>query len=236
MGLVASLAPAVAPVLRRGAESAYAYMTSPSPQKGVVQRIIRASHEPKNFDVFVGVSLSATTTPVEFLLNNVDQGTGGTQRTGRQYVVEKISLRFLFSTDGTGLVGDTVRLLVFVDKESRGTTPGISDVFTLNGSNAVQTISQFNFDNVPTRFKILVDRRVELNPAASPTTTTTVPLLRAVDIELKPRQRVHCFNTTGGAQGDVDAGTMWCWLVSSTATVSHATTASVHSRIIFRDL
>ncbi len=237
MGLAATLAPAVAPTIRRGLEGAYAYMTSPAPSRGSVQRIIRASHEPKNYDVYVnGPALSSSTAPFTFLVNDVDQGTGGTNRTGRQYVVEKIDLRILFRTDGTGLVGDSVRIIVFVDKECRGAAAGSADLLVLNGSNLVQTISNFNFDNVPTRFKILHDETYALNVGASPTTTTTVPVNRPVHIVLKPKQRVHCYNTTGGGIADIDSGSIIVFAYSATATVSHATDIDLHSRIVFRDL
>lgn len=207
----------------------------PAAPRASVQQIIRAAHELKNFDLFVTGSLSNTTTPVQALLNQVDQGTGGSNRTGRQYMIEKLSLRFDFASSGV-LFGDVVRVVVVVDKESRGGTAVTADLLALNGALLTQSVSQFNFDNVPSRFKVLFDRRFPVNPCASPTTTTTVPWFVPVDIELAPKQRVHCYNTTGGAQADIDSGAVYVFVYSATSTVGNPSTYTLHSRCSFRDL
>lgn len=233
--LATTLAPALAPVVRRGAEELYAYVTRPPSTKGALQTIIRDSHEPKNVDVFAADTLSTTAAAYTLiLLNAIDQGTGGSERTGRQVMLDHLDLRINFLTATTAAQGDNVRVIIVWDKECRGASFVHTDLLALNGSTVAQSVSPFNFDNVPTRLKVLYDRRVPLNPSSNLTAATGLPYQTAVDVTLKLNKRVHFYNTTGGGIADIDSGALQVFIVGAVNT--NPSSLTLASRLVYRDL
>jgi len=233
LGMAATLAPVVAPMLRQGVSDLYQYATSRSARPSV-QRIITNSHEPKNADLASSVGLSGTSTPVRILLNSVDQGITGTNRTGRQIQMASLRCHLLFITDPSSLTDDVVRILVFADKECRGLAPSVGEYLQSVGTVSAQAVSAYDFDNVPTRFTVLADRVVHLKATASPTTTTTTQTIQEVMVDLKLNRRVHYYNTTGGGIVDIDSGAVW--LVVIGVQNVHPSTMFYDTRIVFRDL
>ncbi len=233
-GLAATLAPAVGPLVKQAGRAAYEYMTQPAPKKGVVQRIIRDSHEPKNVDTTLTTALTGTGVATYALLNAIDQGTGGTQRTGRQVMLSHIEMRATYVTDPSNLTGDSVRHIVFMDRETRGGTPSTGDLLSSVASGYAAVVSPYDFDNVPSRFTILLDETISLNPVASPTTTTTTAFRYDLVRRIKLNKRQHFYNTTGGAVADIDSGSIFIFVVGQNTT--HETTINATFRVVFRDL
>lgn len=202
--------------------------------KSQVAKIVRAVHEPKTVDQYQSITLNGTGVAKYLLLNTIDQGTGATNRTGRQVMMDHVDINFLIETDPTNLSGDVVRFVVFVDKESRGGTPSSGEVLQYVTNSAVAAVSPMNFDNVPSRFTILADESVSVNPGASPTTTTTSAIQLMVRRRIKLNRRVHFYNTTGGGISDIDSGALWlfAWCLDATAPSGY----TMYSRVVFRDL
>jgi hypothetical protein len=120
----------------------YNYATAPrAGPTQQIQQIIRRSHEQKNSDTANSAGLSGTTVPISIVLNSLSQGTGGTNRTGRQVRNETLRLTFKFETDPSSLQDDMVRILVVRDKESRGAAPSISDVVALTSTQDFELVS-----------------------------------------------------------------------------------------------
>jgi hypothetical protein len=232
-GLAATLAPSVGPAVREAGRMAYNYMTQP-PIAGTqrIQQIIRASHEPKNVDTYVNTGITANN--YSTLLNPISQGTSGNNRTGRQVINNRLELRLSFDSDPSSLQDDMVRILVVRDKESRGAAPSIADVLQVNTTPYYSVVSPYNFDNVPSRFQILVDDQVLVPNRTSPTTTTSnltrVVYNRLMNLNFK----THYYNTNAGNITDIDDGAVYLFVLSTT--VTKVSSVWIAARMIFRDL
>ncbi len=218
-----------------GARRALQGTPAPSLPRGMTNQIVRATHEPKNLDLQATGTFPGSSSWGFALMNQITQGAGGSQRTGRQIALESLEVRLLMQTDPTSLSDDVIRLVIFVDRECRGANPVQTDVFQLTGfPGVVELMSPFNFDNVPTRFKILEDQTLVLPTRTSPTTTTSNTTLVPFVRHYKLRQKVHYFNTSTGTIADIDSGSIYiAWLSLTPTKVSSWT---LNSRIVFRDL
>jgi hypothetical protein len=197
--------------------------------------ILAAVHEKKNLDLqVIGQTLSGTAY-YSNLLNGCAQGTAAPNRQGRKTKMDSLRLSMLFTLSASATV-DTVRVMVVLDKECRGTSAGSSDILTTNTFGQAQILSSWNFDNVPTRFKILYDEvmtmhsDVVINPGTTNWSTTFTH--RLIHIPLKTE--VHYYDLTNGGIGGIDANSLLLFVFGEQAT--NLTTMSYDSRVIFRDL
>jgi hypothetical protein len=230
--LRALIVPAAAAAQYGGQLASRAYSALPSfSGPGAVTRAIRATHEPKNIDVDANaaITLSATATPFTVLLNPTIQGTTGSTRTGRQFQMShlRLSVSLVMGADDF----DQVRVLVVEDKESRGAAPAIADVLQFNAQGLDQINTAYDFDNVPTRFKVYVDRIVCLNALAAANNPATAHFVQEVPL----KSMVHCYGTgTAGTIADIDKGAVYMFVIGvQTAT---PTFLQYNSRITFRDI
>lgn len=196
-------------------------------EQRIVAQAVRAAHELKRNDQGqVYTALNATFQ--SFLLNAVLQGSGGSNRTGRQANLEK--LRFTFAVqNNTALIVDEVRLTLVYDKLSRGAAPQQADVIANNSTQTYALISDFDMDNVPARFQILMDKRIVLLPRFS---GQNVIVQETMDIPLK--KRMHFYNTTIGNITDIDVGAIY--LIASCISAANFPLLAFYSSIFFRDI
>jgi hypothetical protein len=212
------------------------YRSLPSFRAGpTVAQVVRATHEPKNLDLFAtGLSLSSTSyTPV--LLNPIVQGTSGANRTGREVRLESVRLALNFQSNASQLTSDCIRITVFRDDECRGTAPGYYADVLQNGVFGQEALnSSFNFDNIQRRFKVLFDKRITLNPSAG-VTTAYGTVYALVMIEEKLGFKSHYYNASNaGTIADIDSGALYLCVTALNA--SNVSGWNYDSRVIFRDL
>jgi hypothetical protein len=233
MGLAATLAPTIGPAVRAGGEAIYSYMTRPpAPSTARVQQIIRASHEPKNVDFSATAGITGNV--AQWLLNAISQGTDGNDRTGRQVSNDSLELNLRFDVDPSSLQDDLVRIIVVRDKEARGAAPTLADVLAYTTTPDYTLVSPYNFDNVPSRFKIYCDETVLLPNRTSPTTTTSNLTKVIWKRKFKLGFKTHYFNTSAGNITDIDSDSVYVFLASST--VTKVSSYWIGSRVVFRDL
>jgi hypothetical protein len=196
--------------------------------------VIRAAHEPKNYDTVTNYSLS-TTAGTLLLLNDIVQGSGGTNRTGRQVHLEHLRLALTFYAQ-QNVSSEMVRYMVLLDKECRGAAPAIGDVLNNTTFGLISLLSSHNFDNVPTRFKILADEVIPIQPTVTVNATNTAwnnPYYHRL-LHIKLKSVVHYYNTSVGTVADIDQNSMYL-IVWGDQSVN-ATSLYVDSRLVFRDL
>jgi len=234
---MAALAPAVAPVVRRGLNDAYDWATSAArrqrSQGGNVVRVIRATHEPKNVDTTFETALTGSTTAYFNLLNAVSQGYTGNERTGRQVLAEAVELRCWFEFPASVVADDVARVSIVWDKECRGAQFSTSDLYSATSDTYELVMSPHNFDNVPSRFTILLDETVTVPVRAivsSAATTTRVRVERTVKLSRK----VKYYNTNAGTVADIDSGSIY--MVVTSANTSQVLTIRGTARFVFRDI
>jgi hypothetical protein len=221
-----------------GLGSAGRYLTSaPSPAragKGLVTQVVRMSHEPKNLDLSALTSTSVSAYSVT-VLNNVSQGSGGINRTGRQVLIESLRVQLIFQPASNNNAGDLVRVIIVRDKECRGVTPGLGDVLTNNTYGLSSLASSYNFDNVPSRFHMIHDELITLDPqsyfgVANYENYSFKPIL----INKKINAKTHFYNTNAGNVTDIDSGGIFMFVLNLSGSVQ--TEYQVDQRLIFRDL
>jgi hypothetical protein len=199
-----------------------------------VAQVIRMSHEPKNLDLSASSSTSTTAYSVT-VLNNISQGVGGVNRTGRQVLLENLRIQLIFSANAATETGDVVRIIIVKDKECRGVTPGLGDVLTNNTYGLSSIASSHNFDNVPSRFQIIYDEVVALHPTSY---YGTVGYLNnpyyPVLINKKLGSKTHYYNTNAGNVTDIDSGGLFMFILNNSG--SAQTTYQLDQRLVFRDI
>jgi len=211
-----------------------AYNALPSfAERRIVAQAVRASHEPKNLDDDnAAFNLATTTTPQQFLVNGMAQGTTGSTRTGRQVKLDSFTLHYTLTTNGSNAT-DYVRVIVVSDRESRGAAMGITDLLAYNTSQADQINSTYNFDNVPSRFAVHYDEVHAFSTGAgSSGNWSSVAFVRRV--VLQNRSTVHYYNTSAGTIVDIDSGAMFMFFIGTNG--SAPTGAGFSTRLIYRDI
>jgi len=200
-----------------------------------VAALVRATHEPKNLDISSTGGTFSTTAYTLNPLNLIVQGVTGNTRTGRQVRLESLRLSFNFQNQ-TAVSEDLIRVMVVYDKETRGTSPGSGDILQVNTFGLAQLNSSWNFDNVPTRFQILVDKVMSLTPTVS--TSSTNAAWNSPDnhllVNVKIGRQTHFYNTSAGTVADIDSGGLFLILMGKNGTSGSA--YSYDSRLVFRDL
>lgn len=115
--------------------------------------------EKKYVDFAATGTLSGT--PLVVALNAIAQGDGGSTRDGDQCKITSINGHILVR-NGSATTPGVARLMIVHDKQSDGTAPTLSEI--LEGTSQYQILtSPINMDN-SRRFKILWDKRVDLDP------------------------------------------------------------------------
>lgn len=216
--------------LARRAYGALPSMTGPS-----VAQIVRATHEPKNLDLFAtGLTVSGTTYTA-VLLNPIVQGTTGNNRSGREVRNEGLRIALNFQSNQSQANADCVRITVVRDDECRGAAPGYYQDVLQNGVFGQEALnSSFNFDNIQRRFKVLFDKRITLNPAAG-VSGTYGTVFAPVLIEEKLGFKTHYYNNSNaGTIADIDSGALYLFITGLDAT--NASGWNYDTRLIFRDL
>jgi len=90
----------------------------------------RRSPELKFFDTHNIFNFDTTTEIVDTgtTLNAVPQGTGDSQRVGRQITIKSIEMTGVIQSDQTGLSPDTVAIWLVLDKQANGANPTVAQV------------------------------------------------------------------------------------------------------------
>jgi hypothetical protein len=206
---------------------------SSSAESRLTQRVMASVHEMKNLDsASIGGSIS-TTAYTQVLLNSVNQGTGGNNRTGRLIEAKQVLINLELQGPGGTTPDHTVRVLVWTDLECRGSAAGMSDVLQDNTFGWRQLLVPRNFDNT-SRFVIHHDELVNLSPTINNSSSTSWNTPHFTRKMVLPLNRVvHYYNTTGGSIADIDSGSLYITLIQSDGTVS--VTYNIEARLLFRD-
>ncbi len=103
------------------------------------------------------VAAGANVTPS---INLIAQGTDETERIGRKFTIKSINWRFQVSlpaTTGAASTKDTIRVLMYLDKQANGATAAALDVLETADFQSFNNLSNKN------RFRTLMDRTYDLN-------------------------------------------------------------------------
>jgi hypothetical protein len=193
------------------------------------KQLVRKTKELKNIDLTAAFA-ALTDQYTGVLLNPCAQGGAGENRTGREVLFEDCELRMQFSGNSNAPF-DLIRVIVLYDKESRGGSPAIGDVLSqpYTASQTQQINSSWNFDNVGTRFKPLLDKTINLNALYSADVVS-----HSLDVRFPIKLKARFYNTNAGNVTDFDFGAI-TMLVMGYQPVNFSS-FSYDSRVTFRDV
>lgn len=166
------------------------------------------------------ISTSITGTPSILFLTGLAEGDDVTQRNGRSVLLKSSYLQAqLVLGTATSAV---VRIIIFMDKVSNGTTPTALDLLQYTST----ITSPLNTDNAMNRFKVLTDRRYQLDSQKNPQ--------QWVKTYLKQNHHLVYKGTTASSS-DTVSGHLYMLLWSSTLPSNSSITMEYTNRIMFVD-
>lgn len=193
-------------------------------------RGLKGGNEKKCCDIALNTA-NFLAAPAPILLNGLVQGAANHQRIASRIAMATFHLRGQFITLGGGAgVADYLRLIVFYDRQSNGTTPAVSDILRGVDSAGVATVNSHSPINIANseRYLMLLDIGINVpnnSPAAVPTElfpcinnnseTAVSRYMRLKDME------THYKDATAGI-GDITTGALWLMPIGSNAGAAYA--------------
>lgn len=198
-------------------------MTTKKVEAKLTKKIMKVSHEPKVLDTTITQTAPTTNISAQ-LISAVVQGTSGSNRTGREIIMESFNFRGFLSTGAA--TSDYCRFLLVLDKECHAAQYVTADLFAAVGAGVPAT-AQINFDNRK-RFEILVDRRFVINSLLVATAPDQV-----IQIRKKVNRRIRYFNASNaGTIADCVSNALTVVFMSANGNVS----MTGQARFTFRDV
>jgi len=105
-------------------------------------------------------------------INEVKQGTGESERIGRNILIKKVMFKGTIHLNSNTqpsnatpqAAHDVLRVLVFIDKQSNGSSPGVEDILEGTVANPLNhSVNSFRNLANSKRFRILYDKRIVMN-------------------------------------------------------------------------
>ena len=147
--------------------------------------------------------IASTGEILEDSLLHIAAGTGESQRVGRKIWVKSLSMHAHLTLDeGTNLAHcvQYIRTIVYVDKQANGAAATVAEILE---STAFQ--SHYNANNVPSRFRILCDKRHKVGSKTAAGDGTTNDFgLEVVAFKFYKRMNLPVeYSSTTGAIGEI---------------------------------
>jgi len=170
------------------------------------------------------------------LLNGLNLGTSAITRVGRQIMMKSFHLKLLmsgatFAQTPTAPMS-AVRIMVVYDLQPNGVTPAASDLLE-NATTGNQVVSSTAL-RYAGRFKILFDKRYNLNNQLAATTTTTFSEVFD-EMYQKINLKTIYANTNNGDITDIDTGAMFLFLTTESGAAANDPIAQFYMRIRYTD-
>lgn len=144
-----------APV-RAGAQKRRKFQAGADRVGGFYGRFAGPNAEMKFHDVQTILNPTTTGGTITNSVNLITQGTGESERIGRKCVLKHISWKYRISLPSVNAIapanGDTVRIIVYCDKQANGAAAGVTDILDSAGEQSFYNLANQN------RFRILMDR------------------------------------------------------------------------------
>jgi len=186
------------------------------------------------------ISLNVNSTGVFQLLNGIAVGTGINQRIGKKVKCDSIYIRGRISLDvmqnaaavsTTTAPAQQVRMILFWDSQSNGTTPAVTDLL-----KAADPSAQLNLDNRD-RFKILKDKVFAFgvgNFFSSVGYSGVGPVIANIKV-FKKLNLDTFYGTTGANAADVQTGGLWLFFLGDFTAGTSDSIAELTTRLRYTD-
>lgn len=197
----------------------------PTTVKRYVRRTLDNQIEDKyNYRTEANFNIPAT--GIFWCMNQLIKGTDRQTRLGNAIRCKHLRLGISAVNAAFAALGTAyVRVLVVFDKQANGAAPTIANFFV--GPGAVPTITPLNPIQVPSRFQVLLDRRISLGGGYS------VPYDHNRVYNFKLKQRTQYNDGNAGTVADISKNSLYvCFFSDLGATVPIATLNAI---FVFED-
>lgn len=149
-------------------------------EKKEVKQLIRADIEDKDRSLTVvsGTAMQGRITPIFGAVGtgwidliNMQRGTQDGTRIGNEIMIKKWRVNLTLQSGAVGVI-QAARVVIFIDKAPNGILPLAAEVFYGTATAGCSPNYTYNFNNVPSRFRILYDKTFRLEPKYAATITT----------------------------------------------------------------
>ncbi len=169
--------------------------------------------ELKFHDVDLNDTVVAATGTITPTINIIAQGVTESQRVGRKCTIKSINWRFqLKLPDATnpGSSADTVRLLMYLDKQANLATAAVTDIWEADDFQSFNNLSN------KSRFRTLMDRTYDLNADISGDGTTIDTSVVIINDTFFKKVNIPIeFNSTAGAITEITSNNLGVLIISS---------------------
>lgn len=191
---------------------------------------LRSSGELKTHEVTVSNgTATAVGGTIHGSLNLIDNGTTTITRVGKQAQITKINMNWVISLPSTSTIAnssDTVRLIVYMDKQANGAEATVADILE------AAEIRSFNNKANVNRFAILKNKKYNLDAKSSISTATAgVDYLKSINIKFGKHPCKIEYKGTGGGIADVTSCNIGVLVLS----LKGAITIGYKARVRFKD-
>ncbi len=175
--------------------------------------------ELKFFDLDLDDALVASAGGITDSINKIPQGVTEITRVGRKCTIRQINWRFdlqLPTQTAASAGSDTIRVLMYLDKQANGATASITDILETADFQSFNNLSNKN------RFRTLMDRTYAINAEAGggdgttedyAATTITDSFYKKVNLPIE-------FNSTAGAITEISSNNIGVLLISRSGLVN----------------
>lgn len=162
---------------------------------------------------------AASSSGVVQWLSGLAQGAAGNQRLGNSIKCHALTFRFQAAINAATTGGAFIRCMIFIDRETRGTTPAVTDVLAQS-----ITVSPLNMSNTK-RFHILYDNIRALDQNG----------VQTINVKKHFIYKGHVkWDTTGSSViANAEEGQIFCLILSDQAT--NTVPYTLYSRLRFYD-
>lgn len=191
---------------------------------------LRSSGELKTHEVtLANGTATAVGGTIHGSLNLIDNGTTTITRVGKQAQITKINMNWVISLPSTSTIAnssDTVRLIVYMDKQANGAEATVADILE------AAEIRSFNNKANVNRFAILKNKKYNLDAKSSISTATAgVDYLKSINIKFGKHPCKIEYKGTGGGIADVTSCNIGVLVLS----LKGAITIGYKARVRFKD-
>jgi len=201
---------------------------------GAYMRSDPANFEKKYFDTIGTAGSIASAGSFSLSLNLIPQGTTKNTRIGNKCTITNINIHgqlTLLTQAADSVVGDKVRMIIFVDKQCNGAAVAAASDLIQTMPAASTDINSFrNMDNV-NRFVILKDKTVSLNQTTQSASLGSNVVTREIKFNKKCSIPLE-FSSTTGAITEVRSNNIQFMFISLQ---NNATQFAFTSRVKFSD-
>jgi hypothetical protein len=171
---------------------------------------ILAPFQPNNSDLTANIVVNAAVSAGA--TSGLQQGPQRNQRIGDVIFIKKIRVAWTsqLSQSATINTDNSYRFMIIQDKQSRGAVFQIGDLLTSTGGGA-PVVSDFNVDEVPSRFRILYDKIYTIRSGSSGVATqANSSNSRVVKLSYKvPLKTDYVTNSTSTGVTAIDEGAIY---------------------------